>query len=184
MISDLSRGDADHVTQWRSSPDHVIGERQRSIADSFRRLIRQRKLSQDPVQRDHLSPDDMTFQQYFEKSPLLRRTVDKLVKDYERDLEWYTHSKVLKRETLEHSPLKDGVLHSSSSSSTSSLVSSSSSLSSSSPRPHSSRRRSESLSRSWARLTAGGRRHVRHSRKKFKQFKEKPERSGWGGGYG
>ena len=49
----------------------------------------------------------MTFQKYFSASPLLRHTIDKLVKDYDRDLNWYRNSKVLKRETLESSPFQE-----------------------------------------------------------------------------
>ena len=158
----MSNGRTEDQIDIELSLTGVIGERQRSILESFQRLIRQRKLSKDEKQRNNLSPDDMTFQKYFSASPLLRHTIDKLVKDYDRDLNWYRNSKVLKRETLESSPFQEE------------------DLSPAGPRPgghHS--RRSDSLPRSGSRIAR--RRHVRHYRKKFM---EKAERSGWGGGYG
>ena len=156
FIADLSDGRKEDKTHVEPTLGGVIGERQRSIIESFQRLLRQRKLSKDEKQRNNLSPDDMTFQKYFSASPPLRHTIDKLVKDYDRDLNWYRNSKVLKRETLESSPFQEDL----------------------SPAGHHSRR-SDSAFRSGSRVAR--RRHVRHYRKKFM---EKAERSGWGGGYG
>ena len=150
FISDLSHGRSEDTSHAEPAFGGVISERQRSIAESFQRLLRQRKLSKDEKQRNDLSPDDMTFQKYFSSSPLLRNAIDKLAKDYERDLNWYTNSKVSKRETLESSPFQEDLTP---------------------PAGHS--RRSGSR---FAR-----RRHIRHHRQRFK---EKEERSGWGGGYG
>ena len=157
VISDLSHGRSEDTITVEPTFSGVLSERQRSIAESFQRLLRQRKLSKDEKQRNDLSPDDMTFQKYFSSSPLLRNAIDRLAKDYERHLNLNTNSKVSKREALENSPFQEDLTL---------------------PVGHYPRR-SDRLFSSGSR--SARRRHIRHQRKRLK---EKAERSGWGGGYG
>lgn len=127
---------------------------------SFLRLANQRRLIQGEEQGiENLSPDEMSFQRYFSSDhPLLESTIDKLVQDYQNNLDWFRNSRILKRETLNNEEEQSDPVEE--------LFGATSSLS----HHH---RRSETK--------YIGQRDIRHSRKRFL---EKVDRSGWGGGYG